>query len=163
MNTRQIREFRRILRRFERVTNSQLRNCCAAVTLPQCLVLLEVDEEKRLTVGQLASRLRLDNSTLSRTIDNLVRAGLLDRSRDDDDRRIVWIRLTEAGDAACAAIHDQNDAMYRGIFERIPRSRRDAVVRSFGLLVQAFLDSESEAEQENVPSEAITKVREVSS
>ena len=152
MNTRQIREFRRILRRFERVTNTQLRNCCAEVTLPQCLVLLEVDDEKRLTVGQLASRLRLDNSTLSRTIDTLVRSGLFDRSRDDGDRRIVWIRLTEAGDAICAAIHEQNDAIYREVFARIPRSRRDAVVRNFGVLVQAFLDSESQAAGERVPS-----------
>ena len=154
MKTPQIREFRRFLRRFERVTSSQLRNCCAQVTLPQCLVLLEVDEEERLTVGQLASRLRLDNSTLSRTIDNLVRAGLLDRSRDDGDRRIVWIRLTEAGAATCAAIHDQNDAIYRGVFDRIPRSRRDAVIRNFGVLVQAFLDSESEAERDSATKPA---------
>jgi DNA-binding MarR family transcriptional regulator len=145
METPQIRHFRRILRRFERVTNTQLRNCCAGVTLAQCLVLMEVDEDARLTVGQLASRLRLDNSTLSRTIDGLVRKGLLDRERDERDRRVVWIRLTSAGAAVCTAIHEQNDSIYQAIFERIPASKRKTVIRNFDTLVRAFLDSENDS------------------
>jgi len=144
MDTSQVRDFRRFLRHFTRVTNTQLRHCCTEVTLAQCLVLLEVDEQERLTVGQLASRLRLDDSTLSRTIDGLVRKGLLDRIRDDRDRRVVWIGLTAVGTAACNAIHEQNDAVYRKIFDRIPASKRDAVVRNFKILVQAFLDSEGD-------------------
>jgi DNA-binding MarR family transcriptional regulator len=145
MDTRQIREFRRSLRQFTRVTSLHLKSCCTEVTLAQCLVLLEVDEQDRLTVGQLAFRLRLDDSTLSRTIDGLVRRGLLERTRDDGDRRVVWIRLTREGVIACEAIHKQNDALYRGILDRIPPSRRATVIRSFGVLVQAFVDSESES------------------
>ena len=146
MDTSQIRDFRRFLRHFTRVTNTQLRHCCTEVTLAQCLVLLEVDDQERLTVSQLASRLRLDDSTLSRTIDGLVRKGLLDRMRDDRDRRVVWISLTEAAITACNAIHERNDAIYRNIFDKIPPSKRDAVVRNFKVLVQALLDSESDSD-----------------
>jgi DNA-binding MarR family transcriptional regulator len=146
MKTSQIRDFRRSLRRFERVMQAQLKNCCAQITLPQCLILLEVDEEQRLTVGQLATRLRLDNSTLSRTIDGLVLKRLLERARDEQDRRVVWIRLTAKGSAVCAAVHKQNDAVYRGIFAKIPASRRESVIRSFEVLVQAFLDQERESD-----------------
>ena len=78
MKTSQIRHFRSILRRLERITNTQLRNCCAGVTLAQCLVLLEIDECGQLTMSRLATGLRLDNSTLSRTIDGLVRRGLVE-------------------------------------------------------------------------------------
>lgn len=145
MDARQIREFRRSLRQFTRVTNVQLRSCCTDVTLAQCLVLLEIDDQERLTVGQLASRLRLDDSTLSRTIDGLVRRGLLERTRDDEDRRIVWARLTQQGTTAAAAIHEQNDALYRGILRRIPSAKRATVVRNFAVLVQAFLESETES------------------
>ena len=42
VKTPQIRHFRRLLRSFERLTNTQLRNCCAGVTLAQCLVLRAV-------------------------------------------------------------------------------------------------------------------------
>jgi len=144
METTQIRHFRRFLRQFERVTSTQLRNCCAGVTLAQCLVLLELDEEERLAVGQLASRLRLDTSTLSRTIDGLVRKGMLHRERDEEDRRVVWIRLTSTGQAVCTAIHQQNDATCRNVFDKIPAAKRTAIVRSFETLVQAFLDSEDD-------------------
>ncbi len=146
METSQIRHFRRFLRRFTCVTNSQLRRCCGEVTLAQCLVLLEVEEQERLAVGQLASRLHLDDSTLSRTIDGLVRKGHLDRVRDDRDRRVVWICLTREGTAACGAIHRRNDAIYRDIFAKIPPPERDTVVRNFEILVQAFLDSESDSD-----------------
>jgi len=146
MNTSQIRDFRRFLRHFTRMTNTQLRHCCTEVTLAQCLVLLEVDEQERLTVGQLASRLRLDDSTLSRTIDGLVRKGLLDRMRDERDRRVVWIGLTKEGTAACNAIHEQNDAIYFNIFDKISPAKRDAVVGNFKILVQAFLESESDSD-----------------
>jgi len=148
MKIKRIRDFRRSLRRFERVTNSQLKDCCAQVTLPQCLILLEIDEERRLTVGQLADRLRLDNSTLSRTIDGLVRKRLLERARDEQDRRVVWIRLTAKGSAVCDSIHQQNDAIYRGVLARIPASRRESVVRNFEMLVRAFLDHEAESQED---------------
>ena len=145
MNINEIRRFRRVLRRFERITNAQLRDCCAQVTLAQCLVLLEIDESDRLTMGQLASRLRLDNSTLSRTIDGLVTRGLVERGLEDHDRRVVWIRLSDEGAKACAAIHDENDALYGRIFDRIPPAKQKAVVRSFETLVQAFLDAEGDS------------------
>ncbi len=148
MHTRQIRSYRRILRRFERVTSSQLKSCCSGVTLAQCLVLLEVDEGGRLTMGQLATHLRLDNSTLSRTVDGLVAKGLLGRERGDSDRRIVWIDLTPEGATVCRSIHEENDAHSRRVFDKIPASRRDAVIRDFEILVEAYLDCEAEANSE---------------
>lgn len=136
------------MRRFERVANAQLRDCCRVATLAQCLVLMECDEAgalgDRLTVSQLASRLRLDNSTLSRTIDGLVKRGLLERRRDDEDRRIVWVGLTSRGQSACREIHRDNDALCTRVIAKIPATRRAAVMRSFDMLVQALLDAETE-------------------
>lgn len=149
MKTPEIRQFRRVLRRFERITNSQLKSCCVSVTLGQCLVLLELDESERLTMGQLATRLRLDNSTLSRTIDGLVGGGLVERSREDRDRRVVWIRLTAEGNAVCRSIHDENDALYQRVFDKIAPSKREAVLRDFEILVQAFLDAEADPKTED--------------
>ena len=94
MNITQIRQFRRILRRFERLNYDQLKSCCAHVTLAQCIVLLEIDDGGQLTMSQLASRLRLDNSTLSLTIEGLVQRRLVERLREDQDRRVVRIQLT---------------------------------------------------------------------
>ena len=141
----EIRRFRRSLRRFERLTHAQLKNCCANVTLPQCLVLLEIDEAGQPTMSQLASGLRLDNSTLSRTIEGLVARRLVKRLRENQDRRVVRIRLTSEGGAVCREIHEENDGHCGRVFEKIPASRRGAVIKNFETLVTAFLDCEVEA------------------
>ena len=149
MKTNDIRRFRGTLRRFTRLLDAQLKTCCARVTLAQCLVLLEVEEVERPTVGLLATNLRLDNSTLSRTLDGLEKRGLVERQRDDRDRRVVTLRLTPAGAVECRAIHAENDAICRDVFTRIPAAEHDTVVRSFEVLVQAYLDSEEEAPAES--------------
>lgn len=159
MNLRAIREYRRALRRFERVINSQLKNCCVGVTLAQCLVLLEIEEYGRLTLGQLASQLRLDNSTLSRTVDGLVGQELLDRLPDDRDRRAVRIQLTKRGQTVCRSIHKENDGHCRQIFQKIPVSKRREVLRSFEILVQAYLDYEDGSEPQARCNSAVSKTR----
>jgi DNA-binding MarR family transcriptional regulator len=148
MKTSQVRDFRRLLRVFVRATNTQQKLCCTEVTQAQCHVLMEVDEQQRLTVSQFAARLHLDTSTLSRTIDGLVRKGLLDRSREGSDRRVVWVGLTEEGQSTCDAIHEQYDGICRDIFDKVPPAKREEVVRSFRILVQAFLDSENDSNVE---------------
>ena len=72
-------------------------------------MLLEIDEHGHMTMGQLSSNLKLDISTLSRTVDNLVAKKLVARLRDESDRRLVWIRLTEDGVSTCNEVHKVND------------------------------------------------------
>jgi len=142
-----IRRFRRDLRQFERHVVSQFKTCSCSVTLPQCHVLLNIDEEGQMTMGQLASNLRLDHSTLSRTVEGLVRRKLLARLRDEGDRRVVWVRLTSAGAAVCKEIHDSNDAYCRKVFEQIKPAERMEVIRYFEALIRAYRDQETEADQ----------------
>ena len=137
METSEIRRYRRILRQFHRLTGVQIRSCCSGITLTQCLVLLGIDEHGHSTMGQLALDLKLENSALSRTVDGLVRKKLVSRLRDDSDRRLVWIRLTENGVSTCQEIHEENDKYCLQIFENFPPSERTAIIRNFEALVQA--------------------------
>jgi len=124
----------------------QLKHCSCSVTLPQCLVLLDIDECGQVTMGQLASHLRLDQTTLSRTVDGLVKKQLVARLRDDSDRRVVRIQLTAEGVSLCQEINTVNDDYCRRVFERIAPSERDSVVRSFEILVKAYLEHEAESD-----------------
>jgi DNA-binding MarR family transcriptional regulator len=51
----------------------------------------------RATSGELARRLWIRPASMTGIIDNLERDGLVERSRDEADRRQVWISLTPAG------------------------------------------------------------------
>jgi len=67
------------------------------LTYPQYLVLLVLWEEDDVPVKRLGERLRLDSGTLTPLLKRMEAQGLVTRSRDTDDERVVRIRLTAAG------------------------------------------------------------------
>ncbi len=146
MDKKKIRRFRKAVRKLERLIDSQEKNCCGGVSLPQCHVLLEIEELGQTTTGQLSESLDLDKSTLSRTIDGLVTTGQLKRLPNPSDRRYIPITLTEQGQAVCDAANSVSDDYYARVLERIPLKKIDQVIENFEILVQAFLDYESKLE-----------------
>jgi len=108
---------------------------------------MSIDEHGHLTMGQLATHLKLDYSTLSRTVDSLVKKKLVARLRDDGDRRLVWIRLTQDGLTTCEDIHKVNDEYCLRVFEHISASDRTALIQNFETLIQAYLDHEASVDE----------------
>ncbi len=65
---------------------------------PMHLLILQVlAGEKRLTASDLSGRVSLTAATLSGMLDRLEERGLLQRQRDDQDRRKQWLLLSEPG------------------------------------------------------------------
>ena len=62
-------------------------------------VLLELNSapDRRLRMSELGGRVVLSRERVSRVVDELVRAGLVDRERNPDDKRSVFAVLTPAG------------------------------------------------------------------
>ena len=69
------------------------------LTYPQFLVMLALYEGTPRTVGELGLELGMDNGTLTPLLKRLQSAGLVTRTRDQQDERRVLIDLTEAGEA----------------------------------------------------------------
>jgi DNA-binding MarR family transcriptional regulator len=133
-----IRAFRKTLRRFEHQIDNQASLCCFEVTLAQCHTLLELEVAQQTTIGELAKRLELDKSTLSRTVDGLVKRGLVERKVDSKDRRYSNVSLTEHGQDICDEINRMNDAYYSEVFEEIPTAKHDAIHQALTLLTEAM-------------------------
>ncbi|MBN1885392.1 MAG: MarR family transcriptional regulator [Candidatus Krumholzibacteriota bacterium] len=72
------------------------------LTVPQLLVLREIQRESDVPMGRLAAMVNLSRPTLSSIVDRLVRRELVARIRDGHDRRIVRARLTGAGEEILA-------------------------------------------------------------
>jgi DNA-binding MarR family transcriptional regulator len=83
------------------------------------LFLLSKDGDK--TMSELSTALNIDNSTLTRLADRLVREGFVERIRDDADRRISKLRITENGRAesrkALRITKEINNEIIRGFSE----------------------------------------------
>jgi DNA-binding MarR family transcriptional regulator len=69
------------------------------LTYPQYLVMLVLWEGEGIPVKRLGERLRLDSGTLTPLLKRLEAAGLVTRTRDTADERVVRIGLTDAGRA----------------------------------------------------------------
>ncbi|MFG1301302.1 MarR family transcriptional regulator [Xanthobacter sp. V3C-3] len=69
------------------------------LTYPQYLVMVALWEEDGQAVGGIGQKLGLESSTLTPLIKRLEGLGLVTRSRDAADERVVRVRLTAAGSA----------------------------------------------------------------
>jgi DNA-binding MarR family transcriptional regulator len=69
----------------------------AKVQGQQRALLTAVADEQPATLNQVAARVKRGAPAVSRSIDGLVRAGLVERQPDPDNRRRLALRLTESG------------------------------------------------------------------
>lgn len=67
------------------------------LTYPQYLVMVLLWEDGPVPVGRIGERLSLESSTLSPLLKRLEAMGLISRTRDRTDERLVIIGLTRAG------------------------------------------------------------------
>lgn len=143
MNEETLKELRRSLRRLEAAMagSLDLDAVCCGVTMAQVHVLLAVEEMGETRVTALAGDLGLDKSTLSRTIESLVRAGLVERRAVPGDRRSQRLSLTARGRRAAADINRQGGREVRAMFGRIPAEKRSLVAEAIALLADALAPS----------------------
>lgn len=69
------------------------------LTYPQYLVMAVLWEKDDRPVGEIGEKLLLESSTLTPLLKRLETAGLVRRTRDRDDERVVRIQLTAEGAA----------------------------------------------------------------
>jgi len=67
------------------------------LTGPQLTVIKMLEGFGDLSLSELSDRIRAQNSTVTGIIDRMEREGLVERTRSKEDRRVVYICLTEKG------------------------------------------------------------------
>ena len=87
--------------------------------------------------GDLAERLGLTKSTVSRLVGNLVDRGWVERCAVDDDGRGVTVALTKTGRSAAARLRKARTSRMRALLDAVPTERRREVVDVLALLETA--------------------------
>lgn len=99
------------------------------LTGPQFVVLkLLLAQPPGLTASELASRFGVSASAMTGMVDRLVRSGLAERQRSQEDRRVVWVRPTEAGEQALAEAQARRRERFRQAFRRLGEEKLAALV-----------------------------------
>jgi DNA-binding MarR family transcriptional regulator len=73
-------------------------------------VLLNAERNGPIRLAEIADQEGLNPTLLSRTIGNLVEAGLVERTADPDDRRSAWVQATPTGHRMAQRIRRERTA-----------------------------------------------------
>jgi DNA-binding MarR family transcriptional regulator len=68
------------------------------------------------TISSIAGKLGIDPATVVRTVDSLEKRGLVERRRDRQDRRQVFVELTDAGHAVRREVQQRFKRQIQAIF-----------------------------------------------
>ncbi len=109
------------------------------------------------TISGIASRLGIDPTTVVRTVDSLEKRGLVERRRDRQDRRQVFVEFTDAGRAALLETHQQFIARVRAIFLAMSAEGRASLLSGLEEFIQVGLEiQETPVEQEREPEKDLS-------
>lgn len=91
----------------------------ADLTGPQLTVLKLLEQFGDLSLSGLSERIRAQNSTVTGIIDRMEREELVVRERSKEDRRVVYIRLTDKGRELAREIPVEPMEIFRSALESL--------------------------------------------
>jgi DNA-binding MarR family transcriptional regulator len=116
--------------------------CGQAVSVSEAHALMELARSQPATQNELAARLGLEKSTLSRLAGQLEAQGWVARARDPGDGRALRVRLTADGERAARRIGEARREKFVAVLAQIPHEERDAVLRALDVLTEAIRAAE---------------------
>jgi DNA-binding MarR family transcriptional regulator len=99
------------------------------VTSPQVLVLVALSRTPGMDQRTLGASVSLDRSTTADVVDRLMKRGLLERTRDPNDRRRNILRLTAGGASLLQAIAPRTEIMNAHLISVLPTDDQAELLR----------------------------------
>lgn len=123
---------------LSRRIHGELRHQIAeGMTLSQFFLLHEIAHRGRVTVSEVAASLGVTLSAVTALAEKLSRAGLISRSRDAGDRRVVWLELTGKGTEMLEICREGRNRVLRRYLGRLPPEDLQRLVNIYRRLVSA--------------------------
>jgi DNA-binding MarR family transcriptional regulator len=97
------------------------------ISLSECTVVLELLTAGELSQQDLAARLHVDKSRISRIAAQLEARGWLVRERDPDNRRLYRVRLTKDGEHAGRHLHESMHERHADLLSALSPKEREAL------------------------------------
>jgi len=96
------------------------------ITLPQILLVSSIPDDG-IDMTSLSQHIGVDNSTLTRLVDVLLKRGWAYKTKHENDKRISLLFLTAKGEEIQAALEEKIDDLGLIVYNAIPIDDRDEV------------------------------------
>lgn len=111
--------------RRARGANVNGRSANGGLSLSQYALLEVLADQRSARVQELAAHAGITASTATRILDALERRGVVRRVRDDDDRRVVAVSLTDQGQTLVHAERDWLRGRQRAFYAALPSAEQE--------------------------------------
>ncbi|WP_062436955.1 MarR family winged helix-turn-helix transcriptional regulator [Herbidospora daliensis] len=112
--------------------------CGQPVPVSEAHALGELARDGALRQSDLTQRLRLEKSTTSRLVTQLINRGWARRTPAPDDGRGVLVELTPQGVNAAAQLAAARARHFSAVLNRVPEGDRADVLRALNILTEAM-------------------------
>ncbi|MCY9659468.1 MarR family transcriptional regulator [Paenibacillus chondroitinus] len=117
--------------------------CGYALSLSQVFALQEL-EQRTSSLNDLAAKLRLERSSVSRLIDELVKKEFVHRQLNENNRREVQLTLSDKGEKTIQQVRKQSIAYYQLVLKDLTFEEQHSVVDGFEFFVRSLKKSKEE-------------------
>jgi len=104
------------------------------ISFPEIFVLRELSSKEEPTMSELGRSISMDLSTLTRTVDKLVKKEFVARRRDPEDRRMVRVALTAKGQKIIKRFEQQRKKHIESILRQTTSQERRDLLNIFKTL-----------------------------
>jgi DNA-binding MarR family transcriptional regulator len=103
---------------------------CCGLTVAQSYALLVLQELGSATMNEFAAEMRLHGTTMTRMVDALINKGLVERRPDAEDRRIVRVALSPAGQEMAGKLQQSKRQLLASSLAEIPAEEQGMLLRA---------------------------------
>lgn len=139
-----IKQFREYTRQLEchigNINNTDC--CCCGISKSQCFLIVEIGRKPGISVKELSDILHVDKSGVSRSVEELVQTGFVERKTSKEDRRFVTLSLLPKGQERFEKIEHDMYLKFKDVFEEIPKDKHEQVIEALKLYNEACLKVE---------------------
>ncbi|WP_188431028.1 MarR family winged helix-turn-helix transcriptional regulator [Kroppenstedtia guangzhouensis] len=104
------------------------------ITPPQFTALLWLNDEGDMTIGDLSQKMYLACSTMTDLVDRMEKNGLVERVRDDRDRRVVRIHLLKKGKEIIGDVMETRQSYLSQVLSRFSEEEVREMAKHLSLL-----------------------------
>ena len=87
------------------------------------------DENKAYPIGELGKNARVKSSTITDMVDRLERDGIAERFKENGDRRVIKVRLTEKGKTFRQEFTHKRRKEFEALFAKLNDKEKKALLR----------------------------------
>ena len=107
------------------------------LTIPQLKSLFYISRHQKVNLSGLAAGIHVTPANVTGIVDRLLEQELLTRTSDLNDRRILWLRVTDKAEALLSSLREGRTSRWHEILDCLTTEELNSIARDFDILSKA--------------------------